>query len=101
MNLHGRNSGTHISLSVCSSDLPTPIGLKLSGYDQSDVYLQVWQQNGGIFKCSTVQCIGVVGMARIGFWRGGNGTTSVLARQEERKQDFGVPGMSRDSPGTV
>ena len=40
-------------------------------------------------------------MARTGFWRGGDGVTSVLAWREGRKQDFGVPGMSRDAPGNV
>ena len=39
-------------------------------------------------------------MAKTGFWRGGDGVTSVLAWREERKQDFGVLGMSRDAPGT-
>ena len=38
----------------------------------------------------------MVGMARIGFRHGGDGVTSVLAWREERKQDFGVLGMSRD-----
>ena len=40
-------------------------------------------------------------MARTVFWRGGDGVTSVLAWREGQKQDFGVPGMSRDAPGTV
>ena len=58
-------------------------------------------KNGGKFKLSTVQCTGVVVMARTGFWRGGDGVTSVLAWREGRKQDFGVPGKSRDAPGNL
>ena len=58
-------------------------------------------KKGGKFKFWVVQYSGVVGMARTGFWRGGDGVTSVLAWREGRKQDFGVPGMSRDAPGTV
>ena len=37
------------------------------------------RKKGGKFKFDTVECDGVMGMARIGFWRGGDGVTSVLA----------------------
>ena len=58
-------------------------------------------KEGGKFKFNTVQSNGVMGMARIGFWCGGDGVTSVLAWREGRKQDFGVPGKSKDAPGNV
>ena len=40
-------------------------------------------------------------MAKTGFWCGGDGVRSVLARQEGQDLDFGVPGKNRDAPGTV
>ena len=58
-------------------------------------------QKGGKFKFWVVQYSGVVGIARMRFRHGGDGVTSVLAWWEGQKQDFGVPGMSRDAPGTV
>ena len=58
-------------------------------------------KKGGKFKFWVVQYSGVVGIARIRFRHGGDGVTSVLAWWEGQKQDFGVPGMSRDAPGTV
>ena len=113
LNLHGRHSGTRIkgspppsicpSVTMQTSPASWPYRAKTfrvrSDHTSWRLSLEsawstkIWQQNSMKFKLSTVQCKGVVGMARTGFWRGGYGMISDLVQGEG---DFGLAGVSRD-----